>query len=322
MTGRILPDLTARWPGDSAVVELPTAKGRRGRGRPGLDTAEIVRQREEGASVKQIAQNMGCTEFTVRNHLKKAANPGRRTSARHAAHVVLSKSASLPPVDHPALAEKRTLYPSTVIDPAEHPRCLIEGKNNRKISGEVQTGALKGLPIFTLTLEERATCPVTCRHWRSCYGNNMHMAKRFRAGAELEHWLPIEIAMLLRAHPQGILVRLHILGDFYSLAYVDLWRSLIETHETLHVFGFTGRIGEQDPISAALVRLTGDHWPRFGLRFSNAPEGTEHATVSIEHPFQKPDDAVICPAQTGKTDSCGTCGLCWTASKRIAFLQH
>ena len=48
----------------------------------------------------------------------------------------------------------------------------------------------------------------------------------------------------------------------------------------------------------------------------------ERATVSIEHPFQKPDDAIICPQQIGKTSSCSTCGLCWQSRKRIAFIQH
>ncbi len=33
-------------------------------------------------------------------------------------------------------------------------------------------------------------------------------------------------------------------------------------------------------------------------------------------------DAIICPAQTGKADSCGTCALCWHTKRRIAFLQH
>src|SRR5262249_24811065 len=34
----------------------------------------------------------------------------------------------------------------------------------------------------TLTLEERATCPTTCRHWRDCYGNKMHRAQRWQRG--------------------------------------------------------------------------------------------------------------------------------------------
>ena len=32
--------------------------------------------------------------------------------------------------------------------------------------------------------------------------------------------------------------------------------------------------------------------------------------------------AFVCPVQTGKTDSCGTCGLCWSATKAVVFLTH
>lgn len=31
---------------------------------------------------------------------------------------------------------------------------------------------------------------------------------------------------------------------------------------------------------------------------------------------------VLCPVQTGKTDCCGTCGLCWTMSRPVEFVRH
>jgi hypothetical protein len=88
---------------------------------------------------------------------------------------------------------------------------------------------MAGMPIYTLTLEERATCPTSCGHWRSCYGNSMHFAHR------IDHRSP-GFATLLAAnvkrlgveHPHGFVVRLHVLGDFYSVAYVDLWAALLD----------------------------------------------------------------------------------------------
>lgn len=85
--------------------------------------------------------------------------------------------------------------------------------------------------------------------------------------------------------------------------------------------GFPARWRREDPIAVELLRLVVARRERFAIRFSNAPVD-EDSTVSIEHPIQKPADAVICPAQVGKTESCATCGLCWHSRRRIAFLQH
>jgi hypothetical protein len=319
----ILPDLT-----QTNVVPLRPGKGRPKK----CDENLILRMYDAGETFDAIAIAAGCSIATARKYVIDAGRPmrgqgsrGRRKGAaraantRHSAHTATDKPASMPPVNNPAFTEARTVYPSTVISPEDHARCLIPGVNNRKIGGEVLKGDLKGLPIFTLTLEERATCPTTCRHWRSCYGNNMHLSKRFKAGQDLEKWLPIEVAMLMRANPQGILVRLHILGDFYSVEYVEMWKRLLDEYPALHVFGFTARIG--DAIGDKLIQMTADYWPRFAMRFSNAPLDYL-TTVSIEHPVQKPEKAVICPAQEGKTAGCGSCALCWQSKKQIAFLQH
>ena len=100
---------------------------------------------------------------------------------------------------------------------------LIKKSTNVKLGKRVTKGKWKGFPIFTLTLEERATCPRSCAHWADCYGNNMLYAFRYEAGPELEAMLETELAELQRKYPNGFLVRLHILGDFYSVGYVAKW---------------------------------------------------------------------------------------------------
>ena len=250
----------------------------------------------------------------------------RRTKSRFASKPLTGRSASLPPFDHPALIEGRTLYPSTVREPrrdAADQWCLKRGDNSAKIGGLILKGRWRGFPILTLTLQERATCPRSCRHWRSCFGNGTHLADRIAAGANLEWRLAREVALLDIDHPRGFAIRLHVLGDFYSVGYVALWRTLIERHRALNVFGMTARHEMHDPIALALVALVHDYPDRFAMRFSNAPHPFEvPSTISIEDPYQKPADAIICPEQTGRTESCSTCGLCWATSKRIAFLQH
>src|SRR5262249_24053099 len=123
-------------------------------------------------------------------------------------------------------------------------------------------GRWRGFAAYMLTLEERATCPTTCRHLRSCYGNKMHLAQRMQAGSDLEWRLVREVALLHIDHPDGFAVRLHELGDFYSVEYVELWGRLLERYPGLHIWGYTAHT--DGPIFAALVALV----KRYGGRFA------------------------------------------------------
>ena len=250
----------------------------------------------------------------------------RATKSRWVSRPLNGQSASMPPHDHPAIVGGHTIYPGTVRAPRREdgPWALKSATNTAKIGGEVRKGKWRGFPAYTLTLEERATCPVTCRHWRSCYGNKMHFAERMQAGADLEWRLVREVALLDIDHPNGFAVRLHNLGDFYSIRYVQLWAKLLERHPGLHVWGYSARWQvENDPIAAALVAVVRRSWSRFAIRFSNAPVTLGvPVTATIESAYQKPPGAIICPEQVGRTESCSTCGLCWQSEKRVAFLQH
>jgi len=227
------------------------------------------------------------------------------------------------PWNHEALRAHRTLFPGTV-RPAGYDgsRLLMSGENQPKLGPRSRRGRWRGMPIYALTLEERATCPTSCRHWGSCYGNNMPFARRWDAASEhFQRALVANVAALAAEHPRGFIVRLHVLGDFFSVAYVRLWLSMMERFPMMRVFGFTARTDRADQICRDLVCYTLKNWDRFALRFSNAPID-ECSTVTIEHPYQRPADAILCPAQIGKTESCSTCGLCWQTKRRIAFLQH
>jgi hypothetical protein len=250
----------------------------------------------------------------------------RLTKSRLPSRPLNGMSASLPPYDHWAVMKGRSIYASTVRTPArdaDAQRVLKPAANVRKIGGLILKGHWRGFPIYTLSLEERATCPRSCRHWRSCFGNRMHLVDRIQAGADLEWRLVREVALLAIDHPDGFVVRLHLLGDFYSVSYVHLWRDLLARHPALHVWGFTARVDAHDPIAAALVALAGMVPQRFKMRFSNAQVGFPGArTISIEAAHHKPAGAVLCPEQIGRTESCSTCALCWGSKRDVAFLQH
>jgi hypothetical protein len=224
---------------------------------------------------------------------------------------------------HPAYRSGRSIFPSRVFDPDEVQRVLKTGHQSRKIGKTVMKGHRKGWPIFTLTLEERATCPRTCRAWSYCFGNNMQAAERITPGPALEQALWAELGELQAAHPGGFMVRLHVLGDFYSEGYVATWAAALERFPALHVFGFTARL-PGTPIGDALAPLINERWDRFAIRFSGLDSHLKSAVIQEDSEQNPPDSpkSIRCPAQTGATDCCATCALCWQSDRSIAFRRH
>lgn len=222
-------------------------------------------------------------------------------------------------VTHPAVVEGRTKYPHSVVDAADSPRLLISGFNSRKIGAKVIKGKWRGMPIYTLTLEERATCPKTCKEWRTCFGNNMNWTRRHRDDGELMPLLWCEIKTLASQHPEGFVVRLHVLGDFYSTTSARFWHLMLADHPELHIFGFTAR-RPSSPIGRLVAGMNAN--ARCWIRFS----GSAREMGSIVVAQGESGGGVPCPAQFGPerkgADCCGSCGLCWTTRKPIQFERH
>lgn len=237
------------------------------------------------------------------------------TLRRHG-HAKTQRAIVLPAL-HPANRSGRSIFPGRIFDPDEVKRVLKDGHQSRKIGKTVAKGPRRGWPIYTLTLEERATCPRTCEAWSFCYGNHMQAAERIVAGKALEAQLWSELSDLQRRHSGGFLVRLHVLGDFYSEEYVRLWERALNFFPALHVFGFTARL-PGTPLGDMLLEMAGARWDRFAVRFSGM-RGPMLGSQLI------PDDdpqSINCPAQTGATECCATCALCWSTERSIAFARH
>ncbi len=232
-------------------------------------------------------------------------------------------------IDNPAALAGRSIFPMRVVATEDSPRFLVSGVNNAKIGKMVTKGEWAGMPIFTLTLEERATCPRSCAQWLTCYGSAMQWPSRWdhRDPLFLET-LRAEIITTARTHPKGLVIRLHVLGDFYSVAYVKMWAEMIDRFPQIHVYGYTARREDADDeesrtIAKALIFLTNASPGQFALRFSRSEPGPGHAIVVEADPGLP--DVILCPAQTKATETCGTCGLCWAPaarSKTIAFIRH
>lgn len=173
------------------------------------------------------------------------------------------------------------------------------------------------MPLYQLNLEERATCPRSCGQWENCYGNNMPFAKRIDVKDRGFHKaLKRELGSLEERHPHGFVVRLHVLGDFYSARYVALWKAALVRHPSLHIFGYTHRHpGQGDGIGEAVEALNDPD--RCWIRFSDRG-GDMSANLGVA---RRATD-LQCPQEVGKTESCLTCGLCWQTTRAIGFSEH
>ncbi len=207
---------------------------------------------------------------------------------------------------------------------------LIKKSTNAKLGKKVNKGKYKGFPIFTLTLEERATCPKSCVHWLDCYGNHMRYAYRYEAGPALEAMLEIELAELQRKHPKGFLVRLHILGDFYSVGYVAKWASWLGKFPALHVYGYTANQPNasdklERSIGQSILSLRDNCNGRFAVRFSGNFDDNFSANsyddIRSKQAIER-KEAILCPEQTKQVNSCADCAVCWAAQKPVIFQTH
>ena len=217
-----------------------------------------------------------------------------------------------------------TMYPKSVKLLADYSHKVLKQSKNAKLSKDklptIKKGKFAGYVIYTLTLEERATCPRSCYHWDNCYGNNMMFAHRLQHGFELEQRIYFEIEELCATY-KGVIVRLHVLGDFYSVEYVELWQHLLTKFDNLAVWGFTGYAPNSD-IGLALRAVRGGFPDRFNVRFSNAPAWQFSANSADLYKPEK-NKSIVCPEQTGAAESCATCTLCWSApDKQILFVTH
>lgn len=219
--------------------------------------------------------------------------------------------------DSPAVLENRTRYPHMVGQHAWPP--LKSGYNNTKIGKTITKGRWAGMPIYTLTLEERATCG-PCAHKLDCYGNSMVYAARQKHGPELIDHLRLNLWELNEDKPDGFMVRLHVLGDFYSIEYVRSWMHWIDIFPALHIYGYTAR-QPHTPIGMEILKMMARYPDRVAMRFSDGGDKLD-CTVSIEREEDAPKDAIVCPAQTDKVACCATCALCWDTRKNIAFISH
>ena len=226
---------------------------------------------------------------------------------------------------HKAIQEGRTVFVNSIKSSKDFKILQLAKRNSKLGNGKyiIKKGSWKGMPLFSITLEERKTCPKSCHHWGDCFGNNMFLASRISHKTSFKRNLEREVNDVSKRYPNGFVIRLHVLGDFYSVAYVQLWALLLKQHKNLRIFGYTARTS--GAIAETLDELRKSFPNRFLLReSSNNSYSPKRKTKSFAANENFTGDGIICPHSEKKTDSCLTCGLCLNGNfkKTIIFPTH
>lgn len=217
-----------------------------------------------------------------------------------------------------AIDQARTVFPGSIKVPK--PGILKPGSNNAKLGFNIHKGKWRGKKLYSLTLEERSTCPTDCHHWTDCYGNHMPFAHRFNK-KRLLSTIEADIKALTKRHKKGIVVRLHVLGDFYSVKYVEFWGRMLKKYPTLCIFGYSARYTD-NVIGPPIVKLNDTYPDRCVIRFSANITYLPFIRFQFAANEAFEGDSFTCPEQTNKVASCAKCALCWTTTKTVKFLTH
>jgi len=240
-------------------------------------------------------------------------------------------------INDKAIKNKTTKYINNIIDDVEkpyiyrnkkynnYPFSVIKKSTNKKIGKKVLKGLKKNFSIYTITLVERSTCSDECEHWSTCYGNNMMYAIRFNPyNKNFLSRLESDLKTIANKpkNKNGFLLRLHVLGDFYSKDYVLFWKRMLKLYPNLHIYGYTrnhnnSKYLEKRNIANEIIKLNTLFSTRFYIRFSNKLDMEESAN-SIDLGKK----GITCLAQVDEQKTCATCTLCWTSKKPINFITH
>lgn len=230
-----------------------------------------------------------------------------------------------------ALAFGTTMYPKSIRDAPDVPvgsglLVLKSMDANRKMGAGtniISKGKYRGLPAYQLTLIERETCPTSCLQWNTCYGNNCPFNIRHRPGEKLERALEKDVEVLAKKHPEGFLVRPHILGDYYSVEYVKVWEKLLDAYPNFYMYGTTHRRHGTD-IGDAVAAMAHKHAKKCAILRSDKHRSDDplKGAFSVFKGERPNPDVQVCLHQQGKAESCLSCGFCFTGKNDVQFLEH
>lgn len=238
--------------------------------------------------------------------------------------------------NHPAVVKGVSLHHHKVQPVTPETEVVSSAVSNSKIGRYMLSPSKHAwAEIFTVTWEERKTCPRSCTHWTDCYTNNTPLMRRkdYDLAREEEILALMEaqlVTHLERIKTPYLYVRLHQAGDFPTVRYVEWWSDVLTRYPRIHVFGYT-HWPEESPIGRAVQRLNNAWWhTRWRIFQSSSGQPNRGANTFHTAAEAKAAGNMPCPEQVGRVPTCGECQMClpgphsrgekFTGS--IGFLHH
>jgi hypothetical protein len=187
----------------------------------------------------------------------------------------------------------------------------------------VRKGRWKGMKLFYVAVEEGKTCPTECLWGQTglCDAAN-YGGMRFSVSQQFYKHVADQIATELKAHQSGIVVRLHVSGDFPDADYADFWANKLKAHDRLHIWGHTHHRG--DLLQRMHTELNLTYPDRALIRCSDSYDIPNSAVTTYPLGNAKQYDGVVCPATLTRSPqgpvikkygdlplaTCATCAAC------------
>lgn len=258
------------------------------------------------------------TEFSAKYERGQAEHGGNMWEKpgmlSHAIEEVLDLAAYLYTLDEQGHKRPKTVGGSVFLPDERDVTLSRYGYGNKKIGPSVYTySRLPGRGVV------KGTCPgstVGCE--AICYAKRIAGPVRsiHSDNSERDDVPPIPDACRL--------LRIHVSGDFDTVAYVDAWVSRLEARPDVTAWAYT-RSWRVPSLVPALERLRA--LPNMQLFASmddttpeDPPDGWRVAWIAGD---RRIDKAIQCPEQTGDKSSCEACGYCLVGRKGgVVFARH
>ena len=202
----------------------------------------FIRASGQDHGFSAVSENVDCKAFSCPEQTGKV-NSCAECGACITARIPVRFLGHADPLaaDHRAMVEANSRYQGKLTGLSPVNETVLKPGNGKlgKRANRKTWGSWDGAKVYALTLEERKTCPRSCAHWADCYGNNLHLSRRIAEGPELVAAIMRDLETLTKGNTRRIIVRLHVLGDFYSESYVEAWRMALAMYSKVLVFGYT-----------------------------------------------------------------------------------
>ena len=167
------------------------------------------------------------------------------------------------------------------------------------------------------------TCPTTCGGCYATKGNYRFQSVKNALG--MRTWLAVnDLDFLKRAIMAQIkaekieVLRIHAAGDFFSMAYVDMWREIARKFPDVIMWSYTKKAAAENAFNdLENVNIVKSIIPGYGFNF-----GKCGYIQKVYNGLKKSGKSVyICKCGIDKNQHCINCGACRT-KEYVLFIEH